>query len=630
MANVTAFDSLAFVAAALSALTEKQIVTRVEYDRISKEVKSGKNKVYVCAGEVNVVEEIKQTYAKTAQLVAQRYNPDIVRNEPALPIGPNVCEKPEIKKYPSGKTKVKKISSDQKKSDNKDKLAGASTKVQSKQTSKWSRRLSFRRLSFRGKFSIFTKKKGNKESPQKQKSTLYNYDYKEIESKSEIISEISDEEVLQKNEPRRRRRVYRKKFNPRNEYRKMDVNSSDEEDFPNVERKRRINTSSPEDLLACSDVETRMKLSSVSWKSIQLQGNLEKNKSTQDIHLMYPDFEKNTEQQSPLFGKSDQNLTDPMYEIISDKKPLLEEKSIGKARRVSQRKRKLSNSSLSGEDTIPDRFNHSDTEPMITEKLDSLFIASQRTSKTIDLFVVLPLGGTITVEMESTNNLVANIKYKIKEKLGLAVTEQVLHFGGYLLEDGKSLNEYKIKANSTIHLSVKVRGGSKKPLYFIESKYLDPRWDYNFTNITDGNNQFKRGGYPYYRPCGWKRIAIKVLGKYKNDIWLGYTGDSSKGEWAVTYHGTRYEVFNNIANEGYKLGKKAVHGAMYGRGVYSSPYIDTATGFAARFEYQGVSYIGVFQNRVNPKGVNIVKNGQYWVCPDEKNIRPYGLCVKKV
>ena len=625
MASVTAFDSLAFVAAALSALTEKQIVTKVEYDRISKEVKSGKNKVYVCAGEVNVVEEIKQTYAKTAQLVAQRYNPDIVRNAPALPIGSNVCEKPEIKKYPSGETKVKKISSDQKKSDNKDKLAGASTKVQSKQTSKGSRRLSFRRLSFRGKFSIFTKKKGNKESPQKQKSTLYDYDYKQIGSKSEIISEISDEDVLQNNEPRRRR-VYRKKFNPRNEYRKMDVNSSDEEDFPNVERKRRINTSSPEDLLACSDVETRMKLSSVSWKSIQLQGNLEKNKSTQDIHLMYPDFEKNTEQQSPLFGKSDQNLTDPMYEVLSDKKPLLEEKSIGKARRVSQRKIKLSDSSPSGEDTIPDRFNHSDTEPMITEKLDSLFIASQRTSKTIDLFVVLPLGGTITVEMESTNSLVANIKYKIKEKVGLAVTEQVLHFGGYLLENGKSLNEYKIKANSTIHLSVKVRGGSKERLFFIDRKYLDSSWDYDFTNITDGNNQFKRGGYPYYRPCGWKRIAIKVLGKYENDIWLGQTGDSSKGEWAVTYHGTKSEVFNNIADEGYKIGNREA----YGRGVYSAPRIDTATIFAAGFKYDEVNYIGVFQNRVNPNGVNIVNNGEYWVCPDEKNIRPYGLCVKKV
>ena len=624
------FDSLAFVAAALSALTEKHIVTKTEYDRISIEVKSGKNKVYVCAGEVNVVEEIKQTYAKTAQLVAQRHNPSIARNTIALPIGASECENPEIKKYPTTNTKTKKVRSEIKKSGkNKDKPEGKPTKSPPLKTIKW-----YRWLNLRGNFSLIPKRRNKKEPYKKPNSRPDCRDYERIKENSEI----SDEDGSQKNEPRKRR-LYRKRFISTNEYQRMNANSSDEESLPNmfvdkstIARKRRTNTSSPEENQVYSDVETRIKLSSVSWKNIQLQGNLEKNKSCQDIHQVYPDFEKDTKQQTALFGdiEIDENLNDPLFQATFDKEPLLTEKAIGRARRVSKKKEKRSkNSSSSEEDTIGDIIHHSDTEVMVTDRLDSLSIASRRvqiTAKTIDLFVILPLGGTITIEMESTHNLVTNIKYKIKERVGIAVTEQVLHFGGHLLEDGRSLNEYKIKANSTIHLSVKGRGGAKEDLFFIDSKYLDPEWNYDFTRVLDGSQQFTRGGYPYYRPCGWNRIAIKVLGKYQNDIWLGKTGGGSKGEWAVTYHGTNSDVFNNIANEGYIVG----NGDAFGRGVYSTPKIDKAARYASPFNYDGINYIGVFQNRVNPRGVNFEYNGHYWVCPDEDDVRPYGLCVKKV
>ena len=380
-------------------------------------------------------------------------------------------------------------------------------------------------------------------------------------------------------------------------------------------------------------LETRMKLTSTSWKNIQLQGNLEKNKSYQDIHEMCPDFEENTHRDSSLFGstESDQKLTDSSFQIRNEKARLLTDKPIGRARHVSKKKEKQKDSCSSEEHSFRYTKHHSETEISLTEKVDSLTIASrqdqvQRTAKTTNLFVILPLGGTITVEMESTHSLIINVKQKIKERVGLDVMEQVLQFGGHLLVDGRSLHEYKIKANSTIHLSVKGRGGSKMKLFYIDSTYLDPSWDYDFTDVSDGNAQFKRGGYTYYRPCGWNRIAIKVLGKYQSNIWLGQTGEGSNGEWAVTYHGTKYHVFNNIANKGYKIGI----GAALGRGVYSSPRIDTAAaGYAKEFNYNGVTYKGVFQNRVNPKGMKVVNNGQYWLCPNKDDIRPYGLCVKK-
>ena len=40
-----------------------------------------------------------------------------------------------------------------------------------------------------------------------------------------------------------------------------------------------------------------------------------------------------------------------------------------------------------------------------------------------------------------------------------------------------------------------------------------------------------RGNEIYNRPRGWKRIALKVNGKYVDDDWLG--SSNSEGEWPV-------------------------------------------------------------------------------------------------
>ena len=50
---------------------------------------------------------------------------------------------------------------------------------------------------------------------------------------------------------------------------------------------------------------------------------------------------------------------------------------------------------------------------------------------------------------------------------------------------------------------------------------MDPKFDYDFTNQVDDGRKYYRGGYEYQRPYGWKRCAIKVLGRFENDKWLG-------------------------------------------------------------------------------------------------------------
>ena len=40
--------------------------------------------------------------------------------------------------------------------------------------------------------------------------------------------------------------------------------------------------------------------------------------------------------------------------------------------------------------------------------------------------------------------------------------------------------------------------------------HLDPKMLDDFTNLTFGNKEFKRGSRTYQGPYGWKMIAIKV------------------------------------------------------------------------------------------------------------------------
>ena len=150
-------------------------------------------------------------------------------------------------------------------------------------------------------------------------------------------------------------------------------------------------------------------------------------------------------------------------------------------------------------------------------------------------------------------------------------------------------------------------------LFYLDSKYRDPSRDCDYSQAVNDGERSTIAGHPYYLPYGWKFLGIQINERETED-------------WAITYHGTKSHLFNTICEEGYKIGQRNA----YGRGVYSSPMVEVASGYAEIFTFEGVTYIGVLQNRVNQNGAIIENNGQYWICPNPANIIPYGLCVKKV
>ena len=246
-------------------------------------------------------------------------------------------------------------------------------------------------------------------------------------------------------------------------------------------------------------------------------------------------------------------------------------------------------------------------------------------------------GDILTLQVTEGHS-VSQMKRHIQRNVRIALGQFDLIFGNECLDDDRTVKDYGLQPHSTIYLALRLKGGGGP--FTVSTDELAPEFDYDFTDVKDDGKRYMRGGFEYKRPYGWQRFAVRVVGKYENDVWLGPNGirtSQASGEWPVSYHGTDISKDEKIVKEGYIPGSEG----KFGIGIYTSPSLEMVERlYAQPFDYDGKKYKFAFQNRVNPdpnghlKIISASQTGEgadYWLSPkDNDDVRPYGLLIREV
>lgn len=133
-------------------------------------------------------------------------------------------------------------------------------------------------------------------------------------------------------------------------------------------------------------------------------------------------------------------------------------------------------------------------------------------------------GKTITLEVEFSDTI-EKIKQKIEDKEGLPPDIQTLIYDGKRLKDDRTLKDYSIGRESTVHLIARLRGGGPAPLTFADLR---------------AENELKIAFNPAAPPWGLVAPGLNLRGfcrnrncsAYNQNVWI----QKGFGSFNITVH----------------------------------------------------------------------------------------------